>query len=104
MCFLRLFFIRSVDAIDSRFFSIVSMSTICRRRLEELFELLGFSRRQRSRLWPNSLGESRQHPGVDAVRLGQDARGFREIAHLPRIDHRDGDFLSQPTAAATRLS
>ena len=33
MCFLSAFFIRSVAAIDRRFFSIVSMSTIWRRRL-----------------------------------------------------------------------
>ena len=57
-----------------------------------LLELLRFRRRQRSRLGANSLGESepahvRRCRSVFARYPGR----FREVPHLTRVDHRDGD-------------
>ena len=44
-------------------------------------------------------GEAGQHPGIQAVGLGQDVAAAGEVAHRPRIDHRH----RQPGAGQGRI-
>ena len=54
-------------------------------------------------------GEAREHPGVEAVGLGQDVEAAGEVAHRPRIDHhrrqpgRDERGVHGPLVAAAGL-
>ncbi len=50
-------------------------------------QVLGGRIRARAQRRLDLGGEARQHPGIQAVGLGQDVAAAGEVAHLPRIDH-----------------
>ena len=53
--------------------------------------------------WLYGLGEAGDHTGVDAVGLGQAARGPGEVTDLARVHHRDGKARLRQRRRGERL-
>ena len=62
-------------------------------------QVLGGRIRARAQRRLDLGSEAGQHPGVEAVGLGQDVAAAGEVAHLPRIDH----HRRQPGAGQGRI-
>src|SRR5215217_3454488 len=75
-------------AAPRRFFSAVSISTVCLR----LARIAANSRASSSgKAWADGLGEASEHLGVDPIGLGELAGGPSEVARLAGVDRRHGD-------------
>ena len=61
---------------------------------EKCLELEALLVRDRLRLRFGRGAKVREHPRVDRVGLGEDAKRLREVAHLPWIDHGRGDLAA----------
>ena len=58
---------------------------------EERVERVGLGVGQRADLGADPLGEEGEEVRVEAIGLGELARGFGKVPHLARIDHHDGE-------------